>query len=272
MTRREVLLGAAGALAMGSLAACGAGTASSTEQVVESAPQSSEAPVVSEPVVTEPVPAEPASELARMFDAGEVGSIRLIGDSITAGWACDGYGPFTDTVIYATEEESFLETGPEVSCWANDFRAYAAERGVASFVNAGIPGAKMQWLAEDPEAWILESADVIFVMLGTNDAVYYTPEEFRANAEAGLSAVAAACKLMVVLSPPTNERTDSVNLYGPEVLDEVLTGLCEERGWQHLSLLNAVQLYTDDFNDDQVHPTSSGQHKLWERIRTEYGL
>ena len=212
------------------------------------------------------------SEFARMLEAGEVSSIRLIGDSITAGFLCDGYGPCTDLVIYDGPYGTFQETAPEVGCWANEFRSYAGEHGVASFVNAGICGAKMRWLAEDPGAWILESADVIFVMLGTNDAVYHTVEEYRAFAEMGLSAVEAACRHMVVMAPPDNAWTD----YGKEMsqadVESVLRELCEAHGWCFISLLNAVELGTDDLNPDQCHPSSKGSHAMWEHMKESLGL
>ena len=296
-TRRQLVTCAGAGLALLSLVGCASGGSSSASSANSDAASadstsadttSTQPPVVndrSEDGATsasesadqqqdQPVdePSAPKSEFARMLDAGEVASIRLIGDSITAGWGCDGYGPLTDTVIFQSEDEGFFETAPEVDCWANDFRAYANDRGVGSFVNAGIPGAKMSWLAGDPDAWIGEGADVIFVMLGTNDAVYSTEDEYRSDAEAGLAAVSDACRLMMVLSPPNNERTDSENLYGPDVLDRILTEVCDEHGYQHISLLDSLELYSPDFNDDQLHPSSSGSHKMWERLRAELGL
>lgn len=250
--------------------ACGR-TEAPTEQPPEEAKP--EVPVVSDTMAAQPEqPAAPSSEFARMLQAGDVGSIRLIGDSITAGFLCDGYGPNTDTLIYDGPYGTFYETAYEVGCWANEFRAFAADHGVGSFVNAGISGAKMRWLAEDADAWIREAADVIFVMLGTNDAVYHTADEYRDFAEAGLTAVEMACAHMVVLAPPDNAWTD----YGKEMsqadVEGVLHRLCDERGWYFVSMLNALQLGTDELNDDQCHPTTKGSHALWEHLKEELGL
>ena len=81
-----------------------------------------------------------SGRLAKMIAAGDIRSIRLIGDSITAGWLCDGFGeyPDTDVVIYSGPQGTYNETSPQVACWANDFRAWATAHGVTSFVNAGI--------------------------------------------------------------------------------------------------------------------------------------
>lgn len=227
--------------------------------------------IVNDPSVRK-ISDEGVSAFARALTAGEVRSIRLIGDSITAGWGCDGYVDPDGRAIYDGSYGYYLEPQKTVACWANDFRAFANERGVEEFTNASIPGAKMRWLAEDPGAWVASGADAIFVMLGANDAVYSTREEFAHDAEVGMAAAAEACRLLVVIAPPTNDRLDSVNLYGPEVLEEVLRELCERRGWPFVSLLDAIELGTDDFNADQCHPTSKGSHKLWERLRAELGL
>lgn len=288
VSRREALrfLGLVGAGGAAIASGCGtrggaAGSASSEvfeegDRVVVEEP-TAEAPAAEEQagstLPSQDLPrSEEPSELARMLDAGEVSSIRLIGDSITAGYGCDGYGEWTDRVIYEGSYGGFPESAPSVGCWANDFRAYAGERGVASFVNAGISGAKMWWLAEEPEAWIQEGADVIFVMLGTNDAVYSTVEEYQANAEAALAAVSGACRLMVVLSPPANERTDAANSFGMDVIDAALRDICDSHGYLHVSLLDVLGLYTDDFNEDQCHPSTAGSHKLWEHLKAALGL
>ena len=210
--------------------------------------------------------------LSRLLESGSVSSIRLIGDSITAGYGCDGYGATTERVIYEGSYGTFWESAPEVSSWANDFRTYALGRGVPDFANAGISGAKMRWLAEDPHAWILEGADVAFVMLGTNDAVYSSAEELYDYARVGLAAEDGACGQLVVLSPPANERLDAQNLYGPEVIDQVLSEVCRKAGYAHVSLLDVIDPVGELMHDDHCHPTSEGSHALWEALRGALGL
>ncbi len=270
VTRRSAVRLMAGGLAGALGAACGRREDADAEPPEEAQP---EVPVVSDTMAAQPEqPAEPSSEFARMLQAGEVSSIRLIGDSITAGFLCDGYGPNTDMLIYDGPYGTFFETAYEVGCWANEFRAYATEHGVGSFVNAGISGAKMRWLAEDADAWIREGADVIFVMLGTNDAVYHTTDEYRDFAEAGLTAVEATCQHMVVLAPPDNAWTDySVEMSQTDV-EAVLRELCDVYGWCFVSMLEALALGTDEVNPDQCHPTTKGSHALWEHLREELGL
>lgn len=215
-----------------------------------------------------------STKLADMFAKGEVKSIRVLGDSITAGLGCDGYDAPSDTgtVVYSGPQGSYQESATTVSTWANDFRAYAAQRGVTNFVNAGVSGFKMQYLAEDPAAWLGDGADVIVVMLGTNDAARRTSDEFCADAEIGLKAAAAKCKLLIVVSPPQNRRTDATNNFDMQRADQILASLCKMKGYVHVSFLDTLQLDSEDFNADELHPTTAGSHKLWQAFKTQLGL
>lgn len=230
-----------------------------------------EAPNTPVTVVEHAAPAH-ESEFAQLLRAGELRSIRLIGDSITAGYECDGYGATSDVLIYDGPYGAFLESADTVACWANDFREFAQENGVGEFVNAGVSGAKMRWLAEDAQAWVREGADAIFVMLGTNDSVYYTEDEYRSDAEVGLSAAAEACQHLVVMSPPRNAWRDYDPLYGADTLEAVLADLAQAHGWEFVSMKDSIQLGTDDFNEDQCHPSSKGSHAMWDYLRAALGL
>lgn len=262
ITRRTVLAAAASLV----LGACARGGESSPDQQPQEEPKP---PTV---IVRDHVGEPQRSQFARMMDEGSVSSIRLIGDSITAGFLCDGYGPTTDVMVYDGPYGTFWESSHEVDCYANRFRAYAEEHGVKTFVNAGINGAKMRWLAEDADAWIRESADVIFVMLGTNDAVYHTEDEFRSSAEAGLAAVAKSCSHMVVLAPPDNGWTDYSKVMFQDSVERALKETCDQYGWEFASTYASIKTGTDDFNEDQCHPTSKGSAAIWDCIARELGL
>jgi lysophospholipase L1-like esterase len=214
------------------------------------------------------------SSLAGMIQAGEVSSIRLVGDSITAGYGCDGYdqAATTQVVAYSGSLGTYYETPESVRCWANDFREWATAHGVGTFVNAGVSGFRMKYLAEEPDAWLGDGADVIVVMLGTNDAAKEPVSSFREYATQALAAAASKCRHLVVVSPPNNQRTDATNLYGMDQVDGALTQICEEQGYEHVSLYDVLQVGTSDFNADQCHPTTSGSDKLWAALEERLNL
>ena len=99
--------------------------------------------------------------------------------------------------------------------------------------------------------------------VGTNDIDWFTIDQYRANAETALSAAADKCSHLVVLSPPNNEGKLYPNQCELNEVDEVLTQICAEHGWEHISLYDAVDPTSNDLRDDHVHPTPAGAKKLW---------
>ncbi len=218
---------------------------------------------------------EPASEFARMLRDHEVHSIRLIGDSITAGFGTDGYEDANlageGKVIFNNGAgEVYYETPASVDCWANAFRSYAAQQGVTDFVNAGINGSFMTRLSDTPDAWLDGGADVVFVALGTNDAGYVGPDEFRATAQKGLAAAAEKSKLVVVLAPVRDLRPESMLVEPASELGDILAQLCEQNGYVFVDPRDAVT--ADMFNSDGLHPNSQGSHAIWTCIQQTLGL
>ena len=197
----------------------------------------------------------------------------VVGDSITAGYLCEGYGtsPSTGMVVYSGSLGTYTETGVDVRVWTNDFRVWALSHGATSFVNAGVNGFTMADLAHDPGAWLGNGADAIVVMLGTNDAALpsETPDDFERVATAALSATATRCKLLVVVSPPDNALKGGMSM---AEVDRVLDRVSAQAGYVHVSVLDVLSLGTSDFNADGVHPTSSGSQKLWLTLSERLGL
>ena len=218
-----------------------------------------------------------SSEFMQKVTSGEYGSIRLIGDSITAGFGTDGYedpnlpeaGP--GNVIYDDGAGTVCyETNENANSWANEFRAWARQNGVKSFVNAGISGWFMKQLAQNPAAWIGEGADVIVVGLGTNDAGYYGPDEFAQDARTALEAVEQRCKLVVVLTPVADLRPTDMLVEPAADLGDILKGICEERGYVFVDTRVAVT--PGMFCDDNLHPNSEGSHAIWQCLASELGI
>jgi lysophospholipase L1-like esterase len=203
-----------------------------------------------------------------------VTSIRLVGDSITAGFGTDGYedGDLTRTgaIVYDDDGELIhYESGHSARCWANALRAYAQDRGVDDVINAGINGWFMKDLAHNPSAWLGPGADIIFVALGTNDAGYYGATEYREDAATALAAASAACKELVVVSPITDLREEPEIVQPISDYRDALRELCEQAGY---TFVDATQAVVPDQFCDQLHPNSEGSLALWDCIRTALDL
>ena len=210
-----------------------------------------------------------------LLQAGGIGSIRLVGDSITAGWGTDGYVNAdmegTGNVIFDNGEgEVHRETSTSADCWANSFRSWAAEQGLGSFVNAGINGAFMRGLTLYPDAWLQGGADVVIVALGTNDCGYYSTDEFEADAREALANAAAQAKLLVVLSPVADLRPQDSLVASPVAYGDILAQICAERGYLFCDTRSAVT--PEMFNDDGLHPNSQGSAAIWATLKQTLGI
>lgn len=202
---------------------------------------------------------------AKMVENGEVHSIRVIGDSLTAGVLCDNSLKQSETKkkIFSDEDGDRYEVPDDPLSWAAYFRAWAHTRGIDTFVNAGIGGSTMERLAQHSDSWLDDGATVIVVMLGTNDIDWFTIDQYHANAEIALAAASNKCAHLVVVSPPNNAGTLYPNQCELNEVDQALTQLCAQYGWEHISLYDAVDPQSDDLRDDHVHPTPKGAKRLW---------
>lgn len=219
-----------------------------------------------------------ASTFYKMVQAGQVSSIRLIGDSITEGYLTDGYTYVADgsdgaQVVYDIAGQTSYEPTTAAIDWANEFRDWATNHGVATFVNAGVGGKQMSDLASDVDGWARGGADVIFVCLGTNDAAYGTAQQYRQACEMALPALQSRCKLLVVMSPITDLRWQNGTYPITTPISQmaaVLQEVCQEHDIVYLDMQNAVS--AENFNADGLHPTSAGSTQIWESLRQQLSL
>lgn len=218
-----------------------------------------------------------AYPLRAMFDAGAVSSIELVGDSITAGYGTDGYvmpSAATGTPAICTAAgTTYYETPVDVRCWANDFCAYATEHGVGAFTNRGICGWTMHDLATYGPGYVMP-ADVIVCMLGTNDTVNHSLDTFRKDTRTALALLADRCRLLVVMTPPQTDWTQSgyAAYFTPQDTAQVLDEVCCEAGYLHISNLDVIRLDSDLINADNVHPTTRGSDAIWANMQEQLGL
>ena len=249
-------------------------TSADSEGVQLASPQGSEAPSA-DPHSQQEGNQETESAFVRAVREGEYRTIRLVGDSITAGYGTNGFEDpdiaATSAVIYDDGAGSVhYEASPSIECWANAFRVWATEQGVQSFVNAGISGWFMHDLALNPNAWLGEGADVIVVALGTNDAGYFGPQEFADDARVALAAAEQVSKLVVVVAPVADLRPHAMLVEPAAELGDILQGICNERGYVFVDPRDAVT--PQMFCDDGLQPTSEGSLAIWQCIRTTLGI
>ena len=217
-----------------------------------------------------PVPT--ATAFPRALAAGEIDSVMVVGDSISAGFGTKGTveGPPGAVLFTDLDGFSYLEPDHANGAWTNHLRTYLAEHGVDDFLNASISGRTFTDVDFDFEAWVGDGADAIIVMLGTNDSASLGPSEFEKVCTRVLERIAERCDYLVVIAPP--KRTwDNAPTKISEVA-EILGDVCEAHGWDYLSTYEVLEPGTDDYQADGLHPTTSGNDKLWESIASQLGF
>lgn len=226
--------------------------------------------------------------------AGQVTKIKLIGDSITAGVGSDGYYDDTQRQIIVRNGSPVYETGKNWSSfpsWANLFRKYInTNYPTIDFFNAGVPGIETLEVVQTFLSQLCtDNEDVVFVMLGTNDRSITTLDEYKTNITTVLDYINQRCNLMIVMSPSPSlsdfaDKTfttyASGRNFGAREIDNVLTELCKQKGFIHISNYRAILDYAAKVNvkysvlleDLGSHPKTLGHKVMWQNIQQRFGF
>ncbi|RKN86736.1 SGNH/GDSL hydrolase family protein [Paenibacillus ginsengarvi] len=227
------------------------------------------------------------SDLAKRLQAGQVTKIRLIGHSIVAGLGAMGsYVPPSNPIIFNDGAGTIYRESDYTSrCWANFFREYIGSNFPSvSFTNAGISGQTVAWGLANAQYWMSNNEDVVFVMLSSNDRMSSSLAQYKSNMEQFLAYVNARCKTMIVLTenPPTDDYAEDGTLlrnFSTDAIDRVLTQICNEKGYAHVSFYREMVQYMAETDDKHLtewyrnaHPNDAGYYLMWNILQTKLGL
>lgn len=218
-------------------------------------------------------PVATATEFPRALAAGEIGSVMVLGDSISAGFGTAGTveGPREQVLFTDLDGFTFLEPDHFNGAWTNHLRSYLDVHGVDDFLNASISGSTFTDVDIEFDSWVGDGADAIIVMLGTNDSASLGPAEFEKVSTRVLERIAERCDCLVVIAPPKREHDGTAPTKIGEV-EEILAAVCADHGWDFLSTFDVLEPGTDDYQRDGLHPTTEGNDKLWESISSQLGF
>ncbi|MCM3756184.1 S-layer homology domain-containing protein [Sporosarcina aquimarina] len=224
------------------------------------------------------------SQLASKLRSGNVKSIKLIGDSITAGAGGDGYAvPIDGRVILQDGKSTYRESSHNADTWANGFRTYVANQkfGSVDFFNAGISGKTAKWSLERVDKLVSSKEDVVFVMLGTNDRLIGDLDQYEQTIRKLLSEVDKRSELMVVMAPPPSTNEIANYQFSPDSINNLLKRISSESGYMFVSHYDALNAYLAQHPDksyeelmetDSPHPTSAGYAVMWQAIQEKFQL
>ena len=213
------------------------------------------------------------TRFATALAAGEITSAMVVGDSISAGFGTAGLAEGSRGTTLFVDEDGFAYYEPDRynGSWVNHLRTYLSEAGVDEFVNASISGKTFEDVAWDFDAWVGDGADAIIVMLGTNDVASLSADEFRESSTHTLEMLSERCDCLLVIAPPKNAWEGSTKLSIGEA-GAILKDICAEHGWDFISVYDAVEPESNDYQGDRLHPTTKGEDKIWEAIAAQLGF
>lgn len=218
------------------------------------------------------------SRLGSSIRSGEIKTIRVLGDSIAAGYGASGGDyPFTSTSLFSDGSVTYFEPSHDRPTTINYLRNYMAQRG-GQLINASVPQYGNYQLYNRLGVDTLGSEDAAIVMLGTNDRLENS-DEFASNAEQYLSRVNSRYKQMyVVANVPALTGDQTISMQQER---DILQRLCRRHGWTFVDLHGAFNsmstrmsglpplegLYTDG-----VHPNRMGQDVMWSAFRQAFDI
>ena len=105
--------------------------------------------------------------IGSLANAG-VRSVRVLGDSIMAGYGAPGAGGATSNQLFNYQGTTYFEPAYGIDCAANSLRAVLSGRGI-SMLNASVPGSGSMNLFSRADKATMGNEDAAIVVLGTND-------------------------------------------------------------------------------------------------------
>lgn len=212
----------------------------------------------------------------------EISRIKLVGDNITAGAGLPGYTTQEGDVIFDAYGEVHREAGHESPSWANQLRDYVSDPafGEVELINAGISDKTAAWVLNYLPALVDEQEDVVILMIGTDDRINSSIEEFEVTMRELTSSIAERANQLILLSPPpSTEETYDYN-YTMAEADAVLNEIALDNDYLFLSQFDAINQemaehgvsYEQLMNTENANPTEQGHAVMWRALADVLGL
>lgn len=229
------------------------------------------------------IPQDTVSSSASVFGVsirqGRYRSVRVLGDSIAAGFGAAESQPPTSHELFQLGGTTYYEPSPQTPSALNSLRRYLNSYGV-SMTNASAPGVGSYSAYDAIGNDTFGNEDAAVVILGANDRLRQSDVNgFSAVAESYLNRVSShygSPNVYVIANIDTLSDPRSLTMRQE---NEELRRICERHGWQYASLYSAFQtvgrstglpqqaLYTDG-----IHPNRQGQNVMWRSISQLLGL
>lgn len=212
----------------------------------------------------------------------EISRIKLVGDNITAGAGLPGYTTQGGDVIFDAYGEVHREAGRESPSWANQLRDYLSDPafGEVELINAGITDKTAAWVLNYLPDLIDQQEDVVILMIGTDDRINSSIEEFEVTMRELTSSIAERTNQLILVSPPPSTQELYDYNYTMAEADMVLKEIAMDNDYLFLSQFDAINQelaeqglpYEQLMNTENANPTEQGHAVMWRALADVLGL
>jgi lysophospholipase L1-like esterase len=216
------------------------------------------------------------------ISSGKRIKVKLIGDSITAGYGAPGYSvPDNNPIIFKDSDNTiYREASYNTNSYANYFRHFIL--GLNSnneFYNWGIGSKSAIWWNQRKQN--LASEDIVFVMLGTNDRTAATSlDDFKIQLTSLLLHLRSVSNYVVVMSAnPISEVAESPNnKFSQLEANRAIKEICLENDFPFISHFDEFLSFSETEGGftsllaDAIHPNESGYQLIWEKIQNSLNI
>ena len=203
-------------------------------------------------------------------------TIKLIGDSITAGSCGTGFSMDGETIY----DEYKVNTNG--ICWANMLKNYLESNFGCEVNNFGVPGAKSTDVVTHLADLIKTSDDIVICMIGTNNrGITDGNIQLENDIETIYNYVKDLRKEIIFISCiATNLADDSKRKLSMQDIDNSIFKSCSKLNIEYISLYKLFReyIYSNNVNlkdfiaSDNIHPNDLGYKVMYNLILEKLGF
>lgn len=210
-------------------------------------------------------------------------TIKLIGDSITAGVGGTGYDASADGGGVLLWNNTY--TNVKGTCWANMLKSYWEKKYGCTVLNYGYSGISSTHIISHIDTLVEDSDDVVVCMIGTNDrngSQNTNLTDYIAKMYQIVNLVKAKGKdiiLMANIPASVNNEVNTPRVFHMEDVDNAVAYVAAQNAMEYVSVYKLFTEYCkytgtsiDSLLSDGLHPNDKGYGVMFELISNALGI
>lgn len=210
-------------------------------------------------------------------------TIKLIGDSITAGVGGTGYDVSANGGGVLLWNDTY--TNVKGTCWANMLKSYWEKKYGCTVLNYGYSGIASAQIIKHIDTLVEDSDDVVVCMIGTNDRIpsqNANLAEYMVKMQQIVKLVKSKGKdivLMANIPASVSNEVDTTRVFHMEDVDNAVAYVAAQNAMEYVSVYKLFTEYCtytgtsiDSLLSDGLHPNDNGYAVMFELISNALGI